>query len=371
MNHFKSILSLGFICLYLSFSSYAQTIKADFLPEQWELDAKEHEFVSYKGKQSLHLTAGKALLKNSTFRNGIIDYDVAISNSRGFAGMHFRANGNNHEEFYLRSHQSGNPDATQYTPVINGSSGWQLYHGKGHSKPYNFNFGEWIHIRLIVKDSKADVFINDMSQPFLHIPDLKLSPLAGQIGISSNLGSTYFANLTYQEMDNPPLVSKDTPLPTLAKEVISEWQVSSAFANTLLTDINDLSKFPLSKKLTWQTLPVEYTGTINLARVSAVSKASNMVLVKATIYSDKQQLKRLDFGYSDAAIVFVNQKAIYKGHNKFRSRDYRYLGTIGYYDAVFLPLKKGKNELIFAVSEDFGGWGLKAKLADLEGVRIE
>ena len=371
MNHFKILFFLGFICLALSFNSIAQKVKVDFTPEEWEINAKKHEFVSYKGKQSLHLNFGKARLKNSTFKNGIIDYDVAIADRRNFAGIHFRINGNNYEEFYLRPHQAGNPDATQYTPVINGNSGWQLYYGKGYAGAYNFPFEEWMHIRLIINEGKADVFINDMSQPFLHISDLKLSPTAGQIGFGNFLGAAYYANLTYQEMENPPLVSKVIPLPSLAKEVIPKWQVSNAFADTLLNEIEYLADFPLKKKLNWQTVPVEYTGTVNLARVSALSKASNMVLVKAIIHSDKKQLKRLDFGYSDGAVVYLNEAALYKGHNNFRSRDYRYLGSIGYYDAVFLPLQKGRNELIFAVSENMGGWGLKAKLANLKEVRIE
>ena len=35
---------------------------------------------------------------------------------------------------------------------------------------------------------------------------------------------------------------------------------------------------------------------------------------------------------------------------------------MGYFDTIYLDLKKGKNEIIFAVSENMGGWGLKAKL---------
>jgi hypothetical protein len=62
---------------------------------------------------------------------------------------------------------------------------------------------------------------------------------------------------------------------------------------------------------------------------------------------------------------------VYSGHNKFRSRDYRYLGTMGYFDAVHLELKKGENEIIFAVSENFGGWGLKAKLRNFKNIIIE
>jgi len=31
-------------------------------------------------------------------------------------------------------------------------------------------------------------------------------------------------------------------------------------------------------------------------------------------------------------------------------------------DAVYLPLRPGENELLFAVAEAFGGWGLEARL---------
>jgi hypothetical protein len=33
-------------------------------------------------------------------------------------------------------------------------------------------------------------------------------------------------------------------------------------------------------------------------------------------------------------------------------------------------LKKGENIINFIVGENFGSWGMKAKLADLEGIEI-
>jgi hypothetical protein len=62
---------------------------------------------------------------------------------------------------------------------------------------------------------------------------------------------------------------------------------------------------------------------------------------------------------------------LYDGQDVFLSRDYRFLGTIGYFDDVYLDLKKGKNELWIAVSENFGGWGLKGIIADQTGLTIE
>ena len=38
-------------------------------------------------------------------------------------------------------------------------------------------------------------------------------------------------------------------------------------------------------------------------------------------------------------------------------------------DIIPLPLKKGRNEIVVAVIENFGGWGLVAKWEDLEGIQ--
>jgi hypothetical protein len=35
-----------------------------------------------------------------------------------------------------------------------------------------------------------------------------------------------------------------------------------------------------------------------------------------------------------------------------------------------VPLKKGRNDLVFAVSESFGGWGVQARFNNLDGINI-
>ena len=79
----------------------------------------------------------------------------------------------------------------------------------------------------------------------------------------------------------------------------------------------------------------------------------------------------MDFGYSDRIKVYLNDVILYSGNNNYRSRDYRYLGTIGFFDAVALPLKEGENTLIMGVSVNFGGWGLKARFTDMEGIQLK
>ena len=88
----------------------------------------------------------------------------------------------------------------------------------------------------------------------------------------------------------------------------------------------------------------------------------------AVVRSERAQATELAVGFSDRATVSLNGRPLYRGDATYRSRDYRFLGSIGYWDTVVLPLEQGENELLVAVSEDFGGWGVQARFADLDGI---
>ena len=129
----RQILSYFFIIVVFFLSTgYAGTVPFD--SKKWEIKAKESRVEKYLGRTSLFLKGGKAIVKDSKFSDGIIEYDVAFDGKRGFNGVIWRIrDSHDYEKFYIRSHQSGNPDANQYTPVFNGVSGWQLYYsGSGH-----------------------------------------------------------------------------------------------------------------------------------------------------------------------------------------------------------------------------------------------
>jgi hypothetical protein len=54
-----------------------------------------------------------------------------------------------------------------------------------------------------------------------------------------------------------------------------------------------------------------------------------------------------------------------RGRNSQNFRDPGFLGIVNpENDAVYIPLKKGKNELVPALSELGGGWGSICRLAD-------
>jgi hypothetical protein len=65
--------------------------------------------------------------------------------------------------------------------------------------------------------------------------------------------------------------------------------------------------------------------------------------------------------------VFLNGQILFRGRSAQNFRDPGFLGIMNpENDAIYLPLKKGKNELMLAVSELGGGWGFIGRLVDLD-----
>ena len=92
-----------------------------------------------------------------------------------------------------------------------------------------------------------------------------------------------------------------------------------------------------------------------------------LVYARTSIDSDREQVKKLYLGYSDDVSVFLNGKILFRGRSAQNFRDPGFLGIVNSEnDTVYLPLKKGSNELVLALSELGGGWGFICRVADLE-----
>lgn len=345
---------------------------------QWEVEAKEGRVEEYLGRQSLYLKGGQAIVKGSELTDGVIEYDVAFGQQRGFIGAMWRLqDSRNYEEFYMRPHQSGNPDANQYTPVFHGIAGWQLYYGEGYGVPIPYPFNAWIHVRIVVAGRQAEVYINDMNQPALFIAELKREIKPGKVGLEvaevPPFAPAHFANFRYTPMSNPSLKGTPKALEPAPASTIRSWQVSEAFDERSLAGKVRLTGADKHGFTSWTLLPTERTGLANLARVQGVGEGKNTVFARVTIVAEEEQVKPLTFGSSDRIKVYLNDQLLYAGSDVFFSRDYRFLGTIGWFDAVYLPLKKGQNELWLAVTEDLplGGWGVQARFEDMAGITVK
>lgn len=365
----RTYLLLAFFVFIRCCQANAQAVSVPFTSDRWNMEGTKRTVETFLGKECILLTSGTIFIKDLALQDGTIEADLSFPGKRGFPGFAFRmADKNNNESFYVRPHQSGNPDASQYTPVFNDQAGWQLYHGEGYSNATSFTFDQWHHIKIDVHGREAAFYFDDMQKPLIKVTELKRDPKAGTIGLFAGGVPTRFANVQYTIRQ--PVTQAAMPVPANGTDgVITRWQVSNQVNRDLFDNKKQLTP-AFKSTFTFTTQSSEPSGTINLSKFTQPKDTGNAMVAKLIIESNVEQMKAISFGFSDYVLVFLNDKALYAGRDNFMSRDYRFLGTIGYFDTLVLPLKKGSNELWFVVAEDFGGWGLKAKLEDLEGISL-
>ncbi|MCB1044074.1 MAG: hypothetical protein KDC35_14110 [Acidobacteria bacterium] len=355
----------GFL-IFLSVWVFGQPETVPLDLDGWTVQAQECHLVKYLGQEAIRLQGGYALAPTAAFRDGTIEFDIAFAPARSFSGIGFRVvDAFNYEHFYLRPHQTGQVDANQYTPSFHGVAGWQLYHGPEYGGAIDYDFDAWMHVKIVTEGRRAAFYINDMEHPLFVNEALKREVVAGGIAFTASaLAPAYFANLTLTRTTAVPAAPNAATVP---EGFVGHWSVSSVMPQSSLGAF-EWKDVP---NLTWQTLRSEPSGIVNLAQIGRPTREADTILAKVVLQADGKTHKMMQFGYSDHVRVYLNGQQLYEGDNGYQSRDYRYLGTVGLFDALPLNLKKGENELIFAVTERFGGWGVMCRFEDLAGLTFK
>lgn len=348
---------------------------------RWDLQ-QEAKVTDYLGRKCLMMNGGAAVLKDFEMRDGVLDVDVATSAKRGFFGFDVRIDkdGMNYEEIYLRPHKSGLPDAIQYTPVLNTGRNWQLYNGPGFTGPVDIPKDEWFHLRLELTGAQAKLYVKDMAQPALVMNDLKSGAQKGQIALFVLTGTTYFSNFQVRTTPDAPW---ERHLPPMPPNTLTHWSISPAY-DGLARNLEEPLTTPESDAIQWQDVEAEPPGFVVLYRYRQAphpvvtfqgdfskrldpQPGMKVLYARTTINSDRDRVKKLEIGYSDDVSVFLNGKILYRGRSAQGFRDPGFLGIVNpENDAIFLPLQKGSNELVLAVSELGGGWGFICRLSEME-----
>ena len=348
---------------------------------RWNLEG-EAKATEYQGRKCLLLDGGAAELKDLELRDGVIDVDVATPASRGFFGIQFRIanDGANAEWVYLRQHKSGLPDALQYTPVLSTGLNWQIYNGAGFTGVVDIPKNIWFHLRLVVTGAQAKLYVKDMDQPALVVDDLKSGVQKGQVALAVLTGATYFSNF---EIHTTPDAAWQRHLPPMPPGTLTRWSLSPSYDALQRNLERPLTAFE-TKAIQWQDVEAEPPGFVVLYRyreaphpkVSFANDFSKrlepqpgmkVIYARTNIDSDRDQVRKLYLGYSDDVSLFLNGKILFRGRSAQNFRDPGFLGIVNpENDAVYLPLKKGRNELMLAVSELGGGWGFICRLEDME-----
>ena len=334
----------------------------------------------FEGRQGFSITSGIAELRDVEMRDGILDVDVFTNGKRAFFGFDIRIDSVDYEEVYLRAHKSGLPDAMQYTPVLQTGRNWQLFNGPGFTGAVEIPMNTWFHVRLVVTGAQANLYVGDTTTPALVIDDLKSGIQKGGIALYTLAGPVYFSNFGFTSTPDVPWVRH---LPAMNPRTIRNWSLSPSF-DALARNVER----PLSKQeadtMKWQDVEAEPPGMVVIQRYRDAphpnvtfqsdfstrlrpQPGTKLVYARTEIESDHDEVRKLYIGYSDEVTLFLNGEPLFRGRSAQGFRDPGFLGIV--YpedDAVYLHLKKGKNELMLALSELGGGWGFVCRWAEAD-----
>jgi sugar lactone lactonase YvrE len=312
-----------------------------------------------------HALRGTARLEGVALLDGVIEVDLAVDGTAGYPGIFFRAQGGQeYEHIYLRPHRAGRyPDAVQYAPNIGGVGCWQLYSGPGYTAAVTLPPDEWIPLRLEFHGGRARFFVGDPSRPALVVDHLQRDPAAGAIVLNAQPpASGCFSNFRYSpvcDTDFGPAAPEDE-----LAGAIREWKLSAA-VDASRVDADTYPGREALAGLAWDEVTAETTGLVNISRRRVWRPgAADCVYARTTLRARKAGTLKLNLGYSDHVSVFLDGEPLFVGNSTYRSRDPSFIGVVGLFDSVFLPLREGENELLLIVAERFGGWGFVAQRAD-------
>lgn len=346
------------------------------LPNTWVVRSQTTKVENFRGQKALRMRSGQAYQTDVQLEDGVIEFDIALTPYPSYVGVIFRVQSEREQEMiYFRPQKSKQWDAIQYAPHLHGETTWQLY--PDYNAEAVLPTEGWMHVKLVVAGTRAALYLNGATKPAMIMP-LQREPKPGYVGFTSGARPDVaegiivgnFANLEVQ----PGPAQVDAPKPGACEtdaRLLKQWRLSAAFPKAEATPEHALSD-DFQKRLEWKTVGCDTNGVVNLTRhLGSPGENGAAALAEVELWSEREQVKKLGFGYSDDVTIFLNGQPLYSGVNGYSSRYPLYLGGVTpEFDAVYLPLRKGANKLLLVVSEEWGGWGFAARLEDLEGIQL-
>ncbi|WP_205500468.1 family 16 glycoside hydrolase [Rufibacter psychrotolerans] len=194
------------LLLGLAFSSltanFPVELKRDFSSANWQLPASGSGMVHYLGQESLYMSKGVALYGDEKYHEGIIEVDIADDDAKGEAGIVFRYTSDGaYRGITLNLHAINSPESAH--PVAAA-----LKQNSAACTPHAVKPAAWTHLKIVIQDNTARVFLNDATQPAseIKLPSTK-KPVKGQIGLMA-AGGAYFSNFKYAPLPCAPAMAK-------------------------------------------------------------------------------------------------------------------------------------------------------------------
>ncbi|MGN6508703.1 MAG: hypothetical protein ACTHLD_04510 [Chitinophaga sp.] len=354
---------------------YAQKKNAEvripMTPDAWETKAGAVSFADFKSKSAIRLLTHTdvAVVKGTDFSDGTIEFDWA-PDGPAFAAFYFRRKDTLETEcFYLRTHVEGIPNAMQaiqYAPFLDGVNLWDLLPDYQGPAPVKKN--EWNHFKLIISGQRMVVYVNDMERPALQVPQLLGNTRSGALAFD---GAGKIANLVVRPGQVEGLSPEPESDPTYNDpRYLRSWQISSAKELPFGQEPFNYKAPELQES--WKPITAERLGMVNITRMYGKTTGRRLVWLKLTLKASKAQIRRVDLGFSDEIWIYVNDRVLYTDKNTFATPQSKQpLGRLSLENAHFdLPLNEGNNKLLVGIANNFYGWGLIARLDNMEGIEV-
>jgi hypothetical protein len=174
---------------------------------------------NYKGRSAIQVTpkpetqnaTAYALVKDSSFRDGAIEVDLAglpgagaVATARGFIGIAFRVQADGRYEYIYLRPTNGRADdqirrnhSTQYSSFPDFDFARSRQEAPEKYESYvDLEPGVWTKYKIEVEGRKARLYVHGAEQPCLIVNDLKLDPHEGGVALWVGPGTEgYFSNL--------------------------------------------------------------------------------------------------------------------------------------------------------------------------------
>ena len=356
-----------------------QAASVPLSPDAW-VATDSIRSVSYLGRPALYINRGVALVRSASMDNGTLDLDVAASDTTNFLGVAFRAAAPKFSNvLFLRPGASGTEEAVQYGPAFNSLGvAWQVYHGDGANAVADIARNRWLHVRVELDGPLARVFVDTATVPTLVVPRVVASGGSGLGVWTGAFGrGAYFSNIRYTAGPGRS-VGTPAPVPASLPGTMLGWEISNAIEAPDFTP----ATLPDLSRLTWQRVETEPEGFVLINRyreapVGSVPRdstgavladsvmtgrigGSRIVYARTTITAAHDEIRRLQYAYSNGVVVYLNGRPLAFAMNPGGLRGIGVMARVG--DAVYLPLRRGRNQLVFAVIQCTGGWAFSGRL---------
>ena len=352
------------------------TAKPEFIdvslqPDEWEFRQKTVEFASDGDETFMRVLPGnhEVVSRNLKFSDGIIEFDLKLQDERVVAVFFRWQSRKTNERFYFRTNRSENPtaiDSIQYAPTVDGVNLWDMYFH--YQSRANFVKEKWNRVKLVISGKQLRAYVNDMDTPALEVPCLEGDVSIGEFGFR---GAATISNLRMAPNFTAGLDPNPGSDPTINdSRYIRSWQVSETISTPSGTDFKE--GFIPADNTKWEPISAERRGLVNLTRRFGGAGGRRLVWLRTRFDSLSERTLNLRLGFSDEVWVMINKKPVYLDKNLYRTPMMKPpFGRCSIENAsIEIPIQRGNNELLIGVAASFFGWGLVARLDDVEGLEF-